>query len=55
MRDGEEVVMIVSWRRRQEMRKGDGIYKSCYLLIHMVTSDADVVFIDVSEQRYEEH
>jgi hypothetical protein len=28
---------------------------SFHLLINLVTSDADVVFIDVSEQRYEEH
>jgi hypothetical protein len=28
-------------------------YMSCYPLIRMATSDADVVVFDVSEQRYE--
>jgi hypothetical protein len=42
---------MVSWRWGYEMRKGDGIYMSRYLLMQMVTSDADVVLFDVSEQR----
>jgi hypothetical protein len=35
------------------MGKEDRIYMPYSLLLHMVTSNADVAFSDVSKQRYE--